>query len=154
MKPVGKYSRCPILNWGVTNNQINRVNFFKMMIWWIADDTRSGLLGKVRYKYNLNIIIMKLHYKREYTSCTNYKAESYNGFGLETFIEGSDFSSSSIAVKTNFLIFILEGEIRITKDHGEASKRCRRRVHIYAFSFGLWDPDQTVRQMHLYEFFL
>lgn len=61
---------------------------------------------------------MKLHYKREYTSCTNYKAESYNGFGLENFIEGSDFSSSSIAVKTNFLIFILEGEIQITKDQG------------------------------------
>lgn len=73
---------------------------------------------------------MKLYYKREYTSCTNYKAEVYNGFRLETFVEGADFSSSSVAVKTNFLIFILEGEIRITKDHGEASKRCRRRVHI------------------------
>lgn len=63
---------------------------------------------------------MELHYKREHLSCTNYKTEAYNGFGLEEFVGGADFSSSSLAVKANFLIFILEGEMLITKDRGES----------------------------------
>lgn len=60
---------------------------------------------------------MKLHYKRECTSCTNYKVEVCNGCGLEDFVEGVDLSGSLIAVKMNFLIFILEGEMQIIKDH-------------------------------------
>lgn len=62
---------------------------------------------------------MELHYKKEHMSCTNYKTEAYNGFGLEEFVEGTGFSSMSLAVKANFLIFILEGEMLIAKDQGE-----------------------------------
>lgn len=28
---------------------------------------------------------MKLHYKKEHISCTNYKSESYEGFGIGTY---------------------------------------------------------------------
>lgn len=32
---------------------------------------------------------MKLHYKKEHISCTNYKSESYEGFGIGTLTSGS-----------------------------------------------------------------
>ena len=50
---------------------------------------------------------MKLHYKKEHISCTNYKSESYEGFGIGTLTSGSNFNSQTLSVKTNFLIFIL-----------------------------------------------
>ena len=56
---------------------------------------------------------MKLHYKKEHISCTNYKSESYEGFGIGTLTSGSNFNSQTLSVKTNFLIFILEGEVEI-----------------------------------------
>lgn len=86
---------------------------------------------------------MKLHYKREYTSCTNYTAEAYNGFGLENFVKGADFSSSSIAVKTNFLIFILEGEMQITKDHENPQS-----VTAGEFIFMPFHSDYEIRIKH------
>lgn len=45
---------------------------------------------------------MKLHYKKEHISCTNYKSESYEGFGIGTLTSGSNFNSQTLSVKTNF----------------------------------------------------
>ena len=65
---------------------------------------------------------MKLHYKKEHTSCTNYKSESYEGFGIGKFTKGDSFNSQTLSVKTNFLIFILAGEMGKVPQ-GEKAKR-------------------------------
>lgn len=65
---------------------------------------------------------MKLHYKKEHISCTNYKSESYEGFGIGTLTSGSNFNSQTLSVKTNFLIFILEGEVEIIPKEGKIKR--------------------------------
>lgn len=56
---------------------------------------------------------MKLHYQKEHTSCMNYKTDAYKGFGLEKLIAGNVFDNSSTSIKSNFLVFILEGELEV-----------------------------------------
>lgn len=62
---------------------------------------------------------MKLHYKKEHTSCVNYKTDAYKGFGLEKITAGNVFNSSSISIKSNFLVFILEGELEVQIENEE-----------------------------------
>lgn len=91
---------------------------------------------------------MKLHYKKEHISCTNYKSESYEGFGIGTLTSGSNFNSQTLSVKTNFLIFILEGEVEIIPQEGKI-----KRVIAQEF-FGiihLRDTGTSPRTLHLYE---
>lgn len=59
---------------------------------------------------------MRLHYQKEHTSCRNYKTDAYKGFGLEKLTAGTVFCSTSLSIKSNFLIFILEGELEIKKN--------------------------------------
>lgn len=93
---------------------------------------------------------MKLHYKKEHISCTNYKSESYEGFGIGTLTSGSNFNSQTLSVKTNFLIFILEGEVEIIPKEG----KIKRVIAQNLFHLGiihLRDTGTSPRTLHLYE---
>ena len=89
---------------------------------------------------------MKLHYKKEHISCTNYKSESYEGFGIGTLTSGSNFNSQTLSVKTNFLIFILEGEVEIIPKEGKI-----KRVIAHLGIIHLRDTGTSPRTLHLYE---
>lgn len=73
---------------------------------------------------------MKLHYKKEHTSCMNYKTDAYKGFGLEKLTAGNVFDSSATSVKSNFLVFLLEGELEVEMEGVELL-----RVHSDEFFF-------------------
>ena len=92
---------------------------------------------------------MKLHYKKEHISCTNYKSESYEGFGIGTLTSGSNFNSQTLSVKTNFLIFILEGE-----DYSQRRQNKKGNSPGILFHLGiihLRDTGTSPRTLHLYE---
>ena len=88
---------------------------------------------------------MKLHYKKEHISCTNYKSESYEGFGIGTLTSGSNFNSQTLSVKTNFLIFILEGEVEIIKKGNSPG------ILFHLGIIHLRDTGTSPRTLHLYE---
>lgn len=54
---------------------------------------------------------MELHYQKEHTSCGNYKTNAYKGFSLEKLTLGDIFDSTSVLIKSNYLVFVLEGEL-------------------------------------------
>lgn len=59
---------------------------------------------------------MKLHYEKEHKSCVNYKTNSYKGFGLERLNTGDIFDSASIPIRSNYLVFVQEGEFELQVD--------------------------------------
>ena len=91
---------------------------------------------------------MKLHYKKEHTSCTNYKSESYEGFGIGKFTKGDSFNSQTLSVKTNFLIFILAGD---SPQRGESKKSKSQRILFHLGIINLRDTGPRVRTIYLYE---
>ena len=94
---------------------------------------------------------MKLHYKKEHISCTNYKSESYEGFGIGTLTSGSNFNSQTLSVKTNFLIFILEGEVEIIPKEGKIKKGNSPGILFHLGIIHLRDTGTSPRTLHLYE---
>ena len=62
---------------------------------------------------------MELNYIKEHTSCVNYKTEEYSGFSLGQALTGENFDNQEQEIKANHLIFILSGEVEITKDENE-----------------------------------
>ena len=73
---------------------------------------------------------MELNYIKEHTSCVNYKTEEYSGFSLGQALTGENFDNQEQEIKANHLIFILSGEVEITKDENE-----KARVHANEFVF-------------------
>ena len=73
---------------------------------------------------------MELNYIKEHTSCLNYKTEEYSGFSLGQALTGENFDNQEQEIKANHLIFILSGEVEITKDENE-----KARVHANEFVF-------------------
>jgi len=63
---------------------------------------------------------MQLHYKRDHTSCMNYRTEAFGGFSLGVMQRGEQFNNQELPVRVNHLIFILEGEVYISKDNESA----------------------------------
>lgn len=59
---------------------------------------------------------MELNYIKEHTSCVNYKTEEDAGFALKEAALGEHFDNRQQEIKANHLIFILSGEVSITKD--------------------------------------
>lgn len=59
---------------------------------------------------------MELCYLKEHTSCVNYKSQKYDGFSLANASEGEVFDNQKEETKGNHLIFILSGEVCITRD--------------------------------------
>ena len=62
---------------------------------------------------------MELNYMKEHTSCVNYKTKEYEGFSLGQALAGENFDNQEQEIKANHLIFILSGEVEITKDEKE-----------------------------------
>ena len=58
---------------------------------------------------------MELNYIKEHTSCVNYKTEEYSGFSLGQALTGENFDNQEQEIKANHLIFILSGEVEITR---------------------------------------
>ena len=71
---------------------------------------------------------MKLNYIKEHTSCVNYKTEEDAGFALKEAASGEHFDNRQQKIKANHLIFILSGEVSITKD----SKSPCGRIHLHS----------------------
>ena len=90
---------------------------------------------------------MKLHYKKEHTSCTNYKSESYEGFGIGKLTKGDSFNNQTLSVKTNFLIFILAGEV----ERGKNKKSESQRILFYLSIIDLRNTGPEIRTIYLYE---
>lgn len=65
---------------------------------------------------------MKLNYIKEHTSCVNYKTEEDAGFALKEAVSGEHFDNRQQEIKANHLIFILSGEVSITKDSKEETR--------------------------------
>lgn len=65
---------------------------------------------------------MKLNYIKEHTSCVNYKTEEDAGFALKEAALGEHFDNRQQEIKANHLIFILSGEVSITKDSKEETR--------------------------------
>ena len=65
---------------------------------------------------------MKLNYIKEHTSCVNYKTEEDAGFALKEAASGEHFDNRQQEIKANHLIFILSGEVSITKDSKEETR--------------------------------
>ena len=65
---------------------------------------------------------MKLNYIKEHTSCVNYKTEEDAGFALKEAASGEHFDNRQQKIKANHLIFILSGEVSITKDSKEETR--------------------------------
>lgn len=65
---------------------------------------------------------MELNYIKEHTSCVNYKTEEDAGFALKEAASGEHFDNRQQEIKANHLIFILSGEISITKDSKEETR--------------------------------
>lgn len=83
---------------------------------------------------------MELNYIKEHTSCVNYKTEEYSGFSLGQALTGENFDNQEQEIKANHLIFILSGEVEITKDENE-----KARVHANEFVFTLSRPTMSER---------
>ena len=81
---------------------------------------------------------MKLHYKKEHTSCTNYKSESYEGFGIGKLTKGDSFNSQTLSVKTNFLIFILAGEVEIVPK-GAKARRAKAKEFFFISALSTYE---------------
>ena len=96
---------------------------------------------------------MKLHYKKEHISCTNYKSESYEGFGIGTLTSGSNFNSQTLSVKTNFLIFILEGEVEIIPKEGKI-KRVIAQEFFFISALSTYEIQVRVPGRYIYMSFL
>ena len=62
---------------------------------------------------------MELNYMKEHTSCVNYKTKEYEGFSLGQAGKGESFDNQEQEIKANHLIFLLSGEVEITKDEKE-----------------------------------
>ena len=77
---------------------------------------------------------MKLHYKKEHLSCMNYKTDAYKGFGLENLTMGELFESSSLSVKSNFLVFILEGELEVEMEDNDLLRVCAGEFFFLPFT--------------------
>lgn len=65
---------------------------------------------------------MELNYIKEHTSCVNYKTEEDAGFALKEAASGKHFDNRQQEIKANHLIFILSGEVSITKDSKEETR--------------------------------
>lgn len=65
---------------------------------------------------------MELNYIKEHTSCVNYKTEEDAGFALKEAALGEHFDNRQQEIKANHLIFILSGEVSITKDSKEETR--------------------------------
>ena len=65
---------------------------------------------------------MELNYIKEHTSCVNYKTEEDAGFALKEAASGEHFDNRQQKIKANHLIFILSGEVSITKDSKEETR--------------------------------
>lgn len=65
---------------------------------------------------------MELNYIKEHTSCVNYKTEEDAGFALKEAAAGEHFDNRQQEIKANHLIFILSGEVSITKDSKEETR--------------------------------
>jgi len=65
---------------------------------------------------------MELNYIKEHTSCVNYKTEEDAGFALKEAALGEHFDNRQQEIKGNHLIFILSGEVSITKDSKEETR--------------------------------
>lgn len=65
---------------------------------------------------------MELNYIKEHTSCVNYKTEEDAGFALKEAALGEHFDNRQQEIKANHLIFILSGEVSITKDSKEKTR--------------------------------
>ena len=65
---------------------------------------------------------MELNYIKEHTSCVNYKTEEDAGFALKEAASGEHFDNRQQEIKANHLIFILSGEVSITKDSKEETR--------------------------------
>lgn len=65
---------------------------------------------------------MELNYIKEHTSCVNYKTEEDAGFTLKEAASGEHFDNRQQEIKANHLIFILSGEVSITKDSKEETR--------------------------------
>ena len=83
---------------------------------------------------------MELNYIKEHTSCVNYKTEEDAGFALKEAASGEHFDNRQQKIKANHLIFILSGEVSITKDSKEET-----RVRAGEFIFiPLYQADRNV----------
>lgn len=65
---------------------------------------------------------MELNYIKEHISCVNYKTEEDAGFALKEAALGEHFDNRQQEIKANHLIFILSGEVSITKDSKEETR--------------------------------
>ena len=70
---------------------------------------------------------MELNYIKEHTSCVNYKTEEDAGFALKEAALGEHFDNRQQEIKANHLIFILSGEVSITKDKSPCG-----RIHLHS----------------------
>lgn len=96
---------------------------------------------------------MKLHYKKEHISCTNYKIESYEGFEIGELTIGSSFNSQTLSVKTNFLIFILAGEVEIVPKEGN-TKRVRAKEFFFISALSTYKIQVCKSGRYIYMSFL
>lgn len=96
---------------------------------------------------------MKLHYKKEHTSCTNYKSESYEGFGIGKFTKGDSFNSQTLSVKTNFLIFILAGEVEIVPK-GAKARRAKAKEFFFISALSTYEIQVRESGRYIYMSFL
>lgn len=96
---------------------------------------------------------MKLNYKKEHTSCTNCQSESYEGFGIGTLTNGNNFNSQTLSVKTNFLVFILEGEVKIIPKESKA-KRVRAKEFFFISALSTYEIQVRKPGRYIYMSFL
>ena len=76
---------------------------------------------------------MELNYIKEHTSCVNYKTEEDAGFALKEAASGEHFDNRQQEIKANHLIFILSGEVSITKDSKEEKESVRANSSSFPF---------------------
>ena len=74
---------------------------------------------------------MELNYIKEHTSCVNYKTEEDAGFALKEAALGEHFDNRQQEIKANHLIFILSGEVSITKDSKEETRVRAGEIHLH-----------------------
>ena len=96
---------------------------------------------------------MKLHYKKEHTSCTNYKSESYEGFGIGKLTKGDSFNNQTLSVKTNFLIFILAGEVEIISNEGK-TRRAKAKEFFFISALSTYEIQTRKSGRYIYMSFL
>ncbi len=75
---------------------------------------------------------MELNYIKEHTSCVNYKTEEDAGFALKEAASGEHFDNRQQEIKANHLIFILSGEVSITKDSKEETRVRAGAIHLHS----------------------